>query len=57
MAQFKQTEFKGYNNEGLNTFYQNEYNNAKDMGYSDEKAHAHAEFMVEYYGHQFRRYA
>lgn len=55
---FKQTEFKGYDTDSMNKFYQEQFNQAKNqLNYSDEQAHEHAKFMVEYYGHHFRKYA
>ncbi|MFD1394380.1 hypothetical protein ACFQ40_01115 [Kroppenstedtia eburnea] len=41
---------------GLQRFYDGEFQNAKELGYSDQEAHKHAAFMVDFYGHQFRRY-
>lgn len=53
---FVQTKFAGYDNVGLQGFYDGEFQNAKELGYSDQEAHKHAAFMVDFYGHQFRRY-
>jgi hypothetical protein len=54
---FKQTQHIGEDNQAKDHFYRQEFKQAKDIGYTDEQAHEHAKFMVEWYGHHFRKYA
>lgn len=52
----KQLKFIGYDEKLIEKFYKNEYLKALKRGFSEKQAHEHAKFMVEFYGHQFRKY-
>jgi hypothetical protein len=54
---FKQTKYAGLDQQALAKFYEQQFAAAKKRGFDDKKAHDHAAFMVDYYGHQFRQYA
>jgi len=53
---FKQTEFKGYDNEELAKFYESQFKQAMKLKKDEKYAHEFAAMMVEMYGHQFRSY-
>lgn len=51
-----QTTCQGYDEEKIAQFYQSHFNEAKQLGYTDDRADDLAKYMVNYYKHQFRNY-
>lgn len=55
-AQFIQTKFAGYDEAAIEKFYSKTFKASKKLGKSDTEAHEQAQWFVEYYKHQFRKY-
>lgn len=55
-AMFYKTKFVGYDTKKMERDYKKIYNQYKRMGKSDEEARELAEFFIEYYRHQYRKY-
>ena len=54
---FRQTEFVGYDVQSMEKYYDENYNELKKRGKSDEEADSIAKFFVDFYLHTFRKYA
>jgi len=54
---FIQTKYEGYDTKEIKRFYDSMYKQALSIGKTEEEAHRIADFFVDYYKHQFRKYS